>query len=170
MRAVLFDLDDTLFDHQASATTGLGTFLRHLGSGPSGALRQRWFEVERANYDRWLAGEISFVEQRRERLRQFLPSTGAIVPATEDELDGLFAIYLSHYEAAWTAFPDSADALRMLAAKGLVVGVITNGSHIQQTQKIQKSDWPHSSIPYSILKQLGMQNPPRRRSLYPVKI
>lgn len=150
MRAVLFDLDDTLFDHQASATTGLGTFLRHLGSGPSGALRQRWFEVERANYDRWLAGEISFVEQRRERLRQFLPSTGAIVPATEDELDGLFAIYLSHYEAAWTAFPDSADALRMLAAKGLVVGVITNGSHIQQTQKIQKSDWPHSSIPYSI--------------------
>lgn len=138
IRAVLFDLDDTLFDHQASATEGFTTFIHHLSSLPSESLLQCWFEVERTNYDRWLAGEISFSEQRRERLRQFLPAANIQVPTSEAELDEMFAIYLSHYEAAWTAFPDAADALRTLVGRGLMVSVLTNGNHVQQTQKIQR--------------------------------
>lgn len=138
IRAVLFDLDDTLFDHQASAGKGLSSFIHHLAKVPSADLLQRWFEVERTNFDRWLAGEISFPEQRRERLRQFLPLASIEVPALDAKLDEMFAVYLSRYEAAWTAFPDAANTLRTLIMRGFIVGVITNGNHVQQTQKIQR--------------------------------
>ncbi len=43
IRAVLFDLDNTLFDHLTFASTGLVAFLRHLGVEHSGTLMHRWF-------------------------------------------------------------------------------------------------------------------------------
>lgn len=138
IRAVLFDLDNTLFDHQASARAGVDVFLRQLGTEPSDGLASLWFEIEQVNYERFLSKELTFNEQRRERLRQFLPHSGLAVPSTDTRLDELFAIYLEEYEHAWTAFPDAAPALASLRACGLPVGVITNGNHDQQTAKINR--------------------------------
>jgi putative hydrolase of the HAD superfamily len=67
IQAVLFDLDNTLFDHQASGRAGLKAFLRHLQATPSADLASSWFEIEQLSYDRFLSKEISFQEQRRER-------------------------------------------------------------------------------------------------------
>ncbi len=36
IRAIGFDLDGTLFDHQGSANTGVTVFLKSLGLQPSG--------------------------------------------------------------------------------------------------------------------------------------
>jgi putative hydrolase of the HAD superfamily len=138
IQAVLFDLDNTLFDHQVSARAGLDGFLRHLEAVPSGELERSWFEIEQHNYNRFLAKELSFHEQRRERLRQFLPLAGATVPVVDTKLDELFAAYLQNYEQAWTAFPDAAPTLQRLRATGMPVGVITNGNHNQQTSKIKR--------------------------------
>lgn len=138
IRAVLFDLDNTLFDHAASARAGVDAFLRHLGAGHSGELTPAWFEIEQANYDRFLIKELSFHEQRRERLRQFIPLTGLAAPASDAELDELFAVYLRYYEQAWTAFPDAAPALQNLRSAGMLLGVVTNGNHDQQTSKISR--------------------------------
>lgn len=138
IRAVLFDLDNTLFDHLTSARAGVDAFLRHLGTEHSDELTCSWFEIEQVNYDRFLTKELSFHEQRRERLRQFLPLTGLAVPTTDSRLDQLFATYLQNYEEAWTAFPDAAPALRRLRSGGIPVGVVTNGNHDQQTSKINK--------------------------------
>jgi putative hydrolase of the HAD superfamily len=138
IRAVLFDLDNTLFDHAASARAGFDTFLRHLGTEHSDELTLLWLEIEQVNYDRFLSKELSFHEQRRERLRQFLPLAGFAIPKTDTRLDELFAIYLQNYEQAWTAFPDAVPALRSLRAGGMPVGVVTNGNHNQQTSKISR--------------------------------
>lgn len=138
IRAVLFDLDNTLFDHSASARAGVDAFLRHLGTDHSEKLTRSWFEIEQVSYDRFLTQGLSFQEQRRERLRQFLPLTRLPVPQTDTGLDELFAIYLQNYEEAWTAFPDAAPALRSLRDSGITVGIITNGNHDQQTGKIKR--------------------------------
>ena len=138
IRAVLFDLDNTLFDHPASARAGVVAFLRHLGTEHSDELTRSWFEIEQLNYERFLIKELSFHEQRRERLRQFLPLAGLPVPKTDTRLDELFAIYLQNYEEAWTAFPDAAPALQSLRVGGMPVGVVTNGNHDQQTSKINR--------------------------------
>jgi putative hydrolase of the HAD superfamily len=138
IRAVLFDLDNTLFDHAASARAGVDAFLRHLGTEQSDELTRSWFEIEQVTYDRFLTKELSFREQRRERLRQFLPLTGLAGAKTDTRLDELFAIYLQNYEEAWTAFPDAAPALQSLRNSGLPLGVVTNGNHHQQTSKINR--------------------------------
>lgn len=138
IRAVLLDLDNTLFDHRASARAGLDAFLDHLGTEQSDKLASSWFQIEQASYNRFLTRELSFQEQRRERLRQFLPLTGLPIPQTDTGLDQLFSIYLRNYEDAWTAFPDAAPALQRLKASGMMVGIITNGNHEQQTLKINR--------------------------------
>ena len=76
IRAVLFDLDNTLFDHAASARACLDAFLQHLGTASTDDLARAWLQLEQTIYDRFLADELSFQEQRRERLRQFLPLAG----------------------------------------------------------------------------------------------
>ncbi len=136
--AVLFDLDNTLFDHEGSARSGLAAFLRHLGSEQTDELARAWFEIEQACYDRFLSRELSFQEQRRERLRQVLPLAGFPVPTTDSGLDEMFTEYVQSYEGAWRAFPDAVPALRRLREIGMIIGIITNGNHHQQTGKISR--------------------------------
>ncbi|MET3904396.1 HAD family hydrolase [Paenarthrobacter sp. 4246] len=138
IRAVLFDLDNTLFDHPSSARAGVDAFLQHLGTKGSNELTRSWFQIEEVNYNRFLAKELTFQEQRRERLRQFLPLAGLSVPQTSARIDELFTKYLENYEDAWMAFPDAAPALKNLRAIGMPVGVITNGNHDQQTSKVNR--------------------------------
>ncbi|GAP61476.1 uncharacterized HAD-hydrolase MTH_209 [Arthrobacter sp. Hiyo1] len=138
IRAVLFDLDNTLFDHPSSARAGVDALLHHLGTERSTELTRCWFQIEEANYQRFLAKELTFQEQRRERLRQFLPLAGLSVPQTDTRIDELFTTYLETYEDAWMAFPDAAPALKSLRAIGMPVGVITNGNHDQQTSKVNR--------------------------------
>lgn len=136
--AVLFDLDNTLLDHEGSARAGLAAFLRHLGSEQTDELVRAWFEIEQAGYNRFLARELSFQEQRRERLRQFLPLTGFPVPTKDSGLDELFTEYVQSYEGSWTAFPDALPALTGLREIGMTIGIITNGNQHQQAGKISR--------------------------------
>lgn len=116
----------------------MGAFLEHLGAECSQQLTRAWFRIEQANYDRFLAKGLSFEEQRRERLREFLPLVGIAVPRTNGELDELFAKYLQSYEEAWTAFPEAVTTVRVVRAMGLPVAVVTNGNHNQQSSKISR--------------------------------
>lgn len=134
-RAVLFDLDNTLFDHLTSARDGLNTFVQSFGVELTPELSGLWFEIEQSIYDRFLSGELSFQEQRRERLRRFLPAMKHPDPAGDTALDEMFAIYLRSYEESWIAFPDAAPALQLLSNAGIAVGVVTNGNHEQQVKK-----------------------------------
>jgi FMN phosphatase YigB (HAD superfamily) len=82
IEAVVFDLDDTLFDHRGSVRTALGAWLRGLGSVATDDLVEAWLRVEERHFPRWRSGEISWVEQRRERLRDFLPLIGWLAQLT----------------------------------------------------------------------------------------
>ncbi|MGP5155134.1 hypothetical protein ACTXKA_17945, partial [Glutamicibacter ardleyensis] len=62
IRAVLFDLDNTLFDHQTSARSGLKTFVRSFGVELTPELSRLWLEIEHATYDRYLSKELNFQE------------------------------------------------------------------------------------------------------------
>ncbi len=71
--------------------------------GGSGIRCRNEWEVEGqdlARYDRFLGGEFSFQEQRRERLRQFLLLAGDSIPRSDTTLDALFAVYLEKLRAS----------------------------------------------------------------------
>jgi putative hydrolase of the HAD superfamily len=66
----LFDLDDTLVDHQSAFRAGTRALHRYLSSTLSlDEFAQRWSAAHRRYYDRYLAGEISHDDQRRGRTR-----------------------------------------------------------------------------------------------------
>jgi putative hydrolase of the HAD superfamily len=136
VKAVIFDLDDTLFDHTGSATRAIHGWVSELGGTPSDELVAQWFVIEQDNFNRWLAGELTHQGQRRGRLRDFLPLIGQPVPSKDAELDDVFAGFLRHYEQNWIAFPDARPALEVARGNGWRIGVLTNGSTTQQNAKL----------------------------------
>jgi putative hydrolase of the HAD superfamily len=134
--AVLFDLDDTLFDHTGSATAAVHGWVTELGLTPSQDLIARWFAIERVHFDAWLAGEVSHSEQRRRRLREFLPLLGLVPPDEDAGLDASFATFLGFYQRSWRAFDDARPALELARSNELRIGVLTNGSTRQQNAKL----------------------------------
>ncbi|MFH8753776.1 HAD family hydrolase [Streptomyces rimosus] len=133
--AVLWDVDDTLFDYTGSDRAGA---LRHIeAEGLLGAYADaecalgRWRECMEVAFARFLAGEVGFLEHRRERARSFLGK-----PLSDDEADAWFGRYVALYEAAWTLFPDSVQALEALAPLARQ-GVLSNSSVANQDRKLR---------------------------------
>ncbi|UGY93774.1 HAD family hydrolase [Streptomyces gobiensis] len=135
IRAVLWDVDDTLFDYTGSDRAGA---LRHLTDeglltqyASAEAALERWRVVMEEQFARFLAGELGFMEHRRERARGFLGKT-----MSDAEADAWFGRYIAHYEAAWTLFPDVVPALDALA-DGYRHGVLSNSSAVNQERKLR---------------------------------
>jgi putative hydrolase of the HAD superfamily len=70
---VLFDLDGTLFEHRAAALAGLQGWLPSLAVEPTDVLVRAWFDAAERHATAWQLGEVTFGEQLRRRLREFLP-------------------------------------------------------------------------------------------------
>jgi putative hydrolase of the HAD superfamily len=135
-RAVGFDLDGTLFDHAGAAREGLDAFLTGLGAENSPRSFELWRDAENEHYEHWLTGRITFQEQRRRRLRSFLPAVGIAVPQSDAAQDELFGRYLDGYRNAWRLYPDAIPVLTSLRDEGTRIGVLTNGSGEQQRDKL----------------------------------
>ncbi len=136
IRAVIFDLDGTLIDHVGSATKALEGWLPELGATLTGELTAAWFVAEEKHFPAWRCREITFAEQRRRRLRDFLPLIDS--PVGDDaELDEVFCGYLKHYEAAWTCFDDVEATLEEISRLPVITAVLTNGTDEQQLAKLK---------------------------------
>ena len=132
-RGIVFDLDDTLFDHTSSATSGVRSLLSELEIVATDNLIAEWFAIERVHFDSWLAGQVSHQDQRRNRLRSFYPLLGLPLP---DDLDLAYDVFLRCYRQQWAAFEDARPALELARSNDLRIGVLTNGSTTQQTAKL----------------------------------
>lgn len=137
MKAVVFDLDNTLFDHTGSAERALRGWVTELGVPPTDELVAQWFVIEDLVYPAWLAGELTHQGQRRERMRRFLPLLAHEVPGTDAGLDEVFEGYLRLYRDNWVAYPDARAALEVARSNGWRIGVLTNGSTQQQNAKLR---------------------------------
>ncbi len=132
MRAVLFDLDGTLMDHDAAREAAVAELL-----AGDAALAVEWRRLEALHYDAYAAGRCSFQEQRRRRVRGIHAAMGADEPA-DAACDDWFAAYLERYRAGWAAFDDVASALASLveALPGTSLGIVTNGEGEPQRAKL----------------------------------
>lgn len=142
-RWILFDLDGTLVDHRGAVRSAIEEIARRFpGSGRSvGELIRHWRVLEHRHMAEYLAGRCSYAEQRRRRLRDFLPLLGEPVPAGDPELDAWYAAhYLPHYTAGWRSYPDVAPCLAALRARPAAPrrAVLTNGEPRQQRAKLDR--------------------------------
>ncbi|MFD9003198.1 HAD family hydrolase [Streptomyces sp. NPDC059582] len=135
IRAVVWDVDDTLFDYTTADREGMRAHLAAEGllagyDTPELALA-RWREVTDRQWARFSAGETTFQGQRRDRVRVFLDAE-----LSDAEADLWFERYIGHYETVWALFPDVLPVLDVLAASHRHA-VLSNSSLTVQERKLR---------------------------------
>ncbi|WP_326785327.1 HAD family hydrolase [Streptomyces sp. NBC_00151] len=133
--AVVWDIDDTLFDYTAADRAGMRDHLAAEGLLDGGTTVEqalgRWREITDAQWARYAAGETDWQGQRRDRVRVFLGES-----LSDAEADAWFDRYVTHYEGAWALFPDVLPVLDALVASHRHA-VLSNSSLLVQDRKLR---------------------------------
>jgi putative hydrolase of the HAD superfamily len=157
LRGVLLDLDDTLLDQRGAVHRALYAWLPALGVTPTPELHRLWVDLQEHHLVAWRERTATFSEQRRRRLRDFLPVIE--IRYAESDLDRLFDGYLTAYQQAYTLFDDAAGMLAALARAGLATAVLTNGTTEQQNDKIARVGLAGRLGPVFTAEGLGVAKP-----------
>lgn len=161
LRGILFDLDITLADN-FSAWDGIWPEVaarlgeRYAGFDPD-AFRAREVEVSERHYELLLRGEVDHATYRRNFLRETLQPWGEL----DDEV---FALYVDARDRALEAirlYPDAVDTVRGLRARGLRVGVLTNGPSRMQRRKLELLRLEPELDAVAISEEIGASKPAR---------
>jgi HAD superfamily hydrolase (TIGR01549 family) len=133
MRPILLDLDDTLVDDHGSTAVAFGAFVEAhhsvLGNRDVATLLLEWRSALAKHWVRYERGELSFLGQRRARVRELLGND-----LTDADTDNAFVPYLEAYEASWQLLPSVREFLERSAAIPKVI--LTNGDRQQQLRKV----------------------------------
>jgi putative hydrolase of the HAD superfamily len=164
IQGIVFDLDGTILDHRGSVTSALTGWLPGFGASLNEDLLAAWLAAEQRHFPDWQARRITFAEQRRRRLKDFLPLIGHRV-GDDEQLDAVFASYLGWYERSWIAYDDVEDAVRTVTESGVAIAVLTNGITGQQVAKIEKMGLAGKLGPVLTAEQLGVAKPDPRAYL-----
>lgn len=141
-RTVLFDLDDTLFDHRYARLAAMQAMrVAHppLSQFPVARLDRTYERIlMEIHFSKVLTGEISLEESRSIRMTRFLAELGVeFGPAEVRRLRRVRqAAYLRHRRAV----PGAIALLRFLRASGTTVGVATNNLRSEQEEKLRVTD------------------------------
>ncbi|WP_141005924.1 HAD family hydrolase [Nocardioides humi] len=166
IRALLLDLDDTLVDHRGAADRGVRTWLAGLGLAETETELEghveRWFVLETRHYERAQRRELTYTEQRRVRIREFLPGWDLADDALADDV---FQGFLGCYQAAQRAFDDAAAAIDRARSAGIPVGILTNGDHAIQTGKLRRTGLLRPDVPVFASSALPAAKPDPRSYL-----
>jgi putative hydrolase of the HAD superfamily len=138
VRAVLCDLDDTLFDHTHAsrcAVTALHGAVPEFGCWSIDELASRHRECLEVMHQEVLAGRLSISAARTERFRRLLVDARASAP--ERIAPELARTYRSAYETGMQPVPGALPLLAALKQKGLRTAIVTNNVSDEQRLKLE---------------------------------
>ncbi len=133
--AVLFDLDDTLFDHQACTRAGLARLREahpSLQAWPVEDLAHRHADLLERLHLEVLAGRKTVDTARIERFATLFAEAGETL--TPARAEGVAVEYRDAYLASWQLVPGAIDLLARLRGHARL-GVVTNNVVSEQTRK-----------------------------------
>jgi HAD superfamily hydrolase (TIGR01549 family) len=136
-RAILFDLDDTLFDHHTASTNALA---RVHAASPAG--RRATFEAFQRHHTRFLeemhievlAGRVGLDDARRERFRRVFAALG--VDVTVEETAAAAAAYRAGYLEARRPTAGAVDLVAALKPR-VRIGIVSNNLLEEQREKLE---------------------------------
>ena len=142
IRGILFDIDDTLVDLEYAMTTALREVSEHLLPGLDQTGWERFgriFTHETTHYyDRYLAGELTFNDQRLLRGRAALGHFGVDL-ADGEEAHQWLSNYGRIQPGYVRAFEDVVPILDALDAAGVPYGAVSNNVHDYQRAKLDSA-------------------------------
>lgn len=142
-KAVLFDLDDTLFDHAFAARRaleGIHGDLPRFADGPFDILEKEYGRLLEEVHLRVLAGEMTLDEARRDRMRTLLSGDGESGDGNlpgDEEVAALASRFRGGYLENRRVAEGTYELLEELRERGVVVvGVVTNNMTAEQKDKL----------------------------------
>lgn len=140
--AVLFDIDDTLVDLAQAMGTTLQAIpdpaLDHLGDDDWVRYKALYATDPQRHYDRFLAGELTFEEQRVHRVRH-----ARAVFTPEPFLGRMAEDWVREYERTlplhFRAYDDVVPLLDALDARGIPYGAVSNNVEAYQRAKLDRA-------------------------------
>jgi HAD superfamily hydrolase (TIGR01509 family) len=159
-KVVLFDLDDTLFDHQAHRREALAAVKAAAGFASSVEIASLEASHERHLQRTYLAlmgGQCSQAQARAERMRGLLADHG--ITPDEQMLDELERVYRAAYDRHWRPVPGAVALLNWLRDAGAWLGLITNGRVADQRPKIERLGLAPLFDGIFISESVGAQKP-----------
>ena len=137
VKAVLFDLDNTLFDHRHASKSAIGVVREGcevFGAKPLEELELEAHRLLEETFEGVLAGAITVEEARVERFRRLISWSGE-KPALDDAAE-MAARYREAYQKARRPIPGAVELLRRLRRSEVTVGIVTDNFTAEQQDKI----------------------------------
>jgi putative hydrolase of the HAD superfamily len=161
-RVVLFDLDDTLFDHQGCTRAALGALqARHdaFRAWTFGAFDAAHRALLEALHTEVLAGRLSVDEARLQRFRRLFEQAGQ--PAPDALVRATAAEYREVYVANWLPVRGALALLQALHGR-VATGIVTNNVAAEQYQKIEACGFGPYLNAIVISEEAGVAKPDPR--------
>jgi HAD superfamily hydrolase (TIGR01549 family) len=137
VRAVLFDLDDTLFDHRGCSRDALGAVRRYhesLDAMPLEELEQIHSTLLEQLHGDVMLGVVPLEDARRERFRRLLDAAG--VRASDDLVEQTAVAYRDRYREVRRAVRGAAALLAVVRTRARV-GIVSNNLFEEQLDKLR---------------------------------
>lgn len=135
-KAVLFDMDDTIFDHSLTCRSALARLRSRDARLRTCSLDSEWHEYLRlldAVQPDVLAGRVTIHDARVDRFRQLVRFCGSEVSSLDAA--ELSREYRAYYRGLRRAVPGAVRLLERLRDRA-VVGVVTNNAVAEQEEKL----------------------------------
>ncbi|MGA9840515.1 MAG: HAD family hydrolase [Thermoplasmata archaeon] len=135
-KVVLFDMDDTIFDHSLTCRAALGQLRRRdprLRGRPLEQLWRRYNELLGSTHLAVMLGRRTSDDARAERFLLLTEWLGhAVDPGSANRMS---LAYRDLYQQLRRAVPGAPDALRRLHGRAKI-GIVTNNTVAEQTEKL----------------------------------
>lgn len=138
IRAAIFDLDNTLLDHQNANRFGLKGLQAHFSELieiSERELEQKFEIILHRTFTDVLNGIKSVNESRKERIQHLLALYGRKI--NDSEAQNGVDVYLDAYQHGKRLIPGTIGLLDGLLAHGVTLGMITNGVNPLQQEKLE---------------------------------
>ena len=159
VRAVLLDLDDTVFDHHHSSRSALQAV--HRRHAPLAAVPFERFEQEHVRileefHQQVLFGRIGLDDARVERFRRLFEVAGRDVET--EQARAAAAMYRAEYQAARRAVAGAAELLQAIRLRARV-GIVSNNLLGEQQEKLRYCELAPHVDELIVSEQVGVMKP-----------
>ena len=137
IKAILFDLDDTLVNSKKAEYNAICEFKNlysEFNEFKDDEFAKVWSKITMEIYDKYHNGEISFEELRIGRMKGLFNNYS--INISDEEAQERFKCYLNIYEKNWILFDDAKEVLEKLKDRYKLV-ILSNGDGKQQRKKIE---------------------------------
>jgi putative hydrolase of the HAD superfamily len=160
LRAVLFDLDDTLFDHRHATHCALRQIQRFepaLSGWDIETLQREHSAILEELHVEVVYGRMTVDNARVERFRRLL-SLGGVSDAVARPVAAA-RCYREAYERGWQPVAGAPALLRALKGAGIWVGVVTNNIVSEQRKKLDRCELGVCVDALVTSEEVGVQKP-----------